>query len=330
MTVVGLGWLLVGGCASTGWPGAEEGGSAEAQGAEGTREVALFGTPVGPELGGSRWTWVSAACTEGELALELRDGSLEVEADDEGLLLTFDQGLQVSDARCRRTVVLRARATGRDGLRRLVEESRVALPAHDSCVGRIAPERVGEVLRRGERLQLMIRHSGAYCGGLEARFEFVPAVDQPSGEALARAFFAHFARRDQRAASALFAPDGVLVNTFETEDASTGQRHEGRARVAAFLRGVFAQPAWLSVRLRELATGDDGRTRVVFEYMDERREAPLRAEAWLTTAAGEVLELRVAPARDEALLGVPPAGDMQAADRPGDGAASAANQGGTQ
>lgn len=301
--------LFAGGCASTGGMGQTE---VPVRAAESPRFT--LGVPAGVELAGGRFTLVETACTEGELTVDLREASLSVGADDEGLTLTFDQGLKVGDEACRRTVVLRARPTETEGVRQIIEESRVALPADERCVGRMPQARTGEVLRRGERLQLLIRHSAQYCGGLEARFEFVPTSERPSDEALIRAFFAHFARRDHRASSALFATDGVLVNAFETEDGTIGERHQGRGRVAAVLRGLFAQPSWLAVRLLGLSRLEDGRARVQFEYMDDRREAPLRAEAWVTAAAGELLEVRIAPVEPTPTVELPTIGvDQEAA-----------------
>jgi hypothetical protein len=253
------------------------------------------GQRVGPEIGGTRWRWVEAHCTEGPLDLASRgfQEQLRIESDEQGLLLTYDHIMAAE--RCVHTIVQRAEPIPNSSEFRMIEEVRIAQPATDECMGRIEDERRGEVRKNGQFLEVLVQRSFVWCNGLEVRMVYLP--EQPAAltnEEIARHYVAHFNRRDARRVAALFSEQGSLVEPFQVTHTGGASRHDGRDEVLSWYLETFAGVEWLALKLDNVAAGRDASGVVLdWSYMDPRLEAPFRGRSHFTIAAGEIFEARM-------------------------------------
>jgi ketosteroid isomerase-like protein len=251
-------------------------------------------TPVGPEIGGTEWQWIEAHCTEGPLDLASRGFSqeLRIEADQQGLLLTFDETFERES--CTHTVVTRAKPTQDRRTFRMVEEVRVAEPPTDQCYGKMEQERPGEVRRAGDLLEVLVQRSFVWCNGFEVRMVY--ARKQPSmlsNEQIVRRYAAHFNRRDAAHVAALFAESGSLVEPFHVTRTGGASRHDGRAEVQAYFEETFRGVDWLALQMTEIAARGEGQVVADWKYIDPRVEAPFGGRNHFTIAAGEIFESRI-------------------------------------
>jgi ketosteroid isomerase-like protein len=277
------------------------GGGESAFSAEGT-------TPVGPEAGGTRWRWIEAHCTEGPLDLTARGFAqeLRIEADDEGLLLTYDQTFEADS--CTHTVVQRARPRGDGRHFDMTEEVRVAQPPTDECAGRMEQQRVGEVRRNGDLLEVLVQRSFVWCNGFEVRMVYAPL--QPTlleGDQIVRRYVAHFNRRDAARVAGLFAESGSLVEPFHVTRTGGASRHDGRAAVQRYYDETFRGVEWLALQLSDVAAEGEGRMVVDWRYVDPRVAEPFAGRNHFTIAAGEIFEARI-ELTGEPVEGSPPMG----------------------
>ncbi len=251
-------------------------------------------TPAGPDLGGSRWQWVEAHCTEGPLDLAARGfaQNVRVEADNEGLLLTYDQVFATEQ--CTQTVVQRARPSQDPRQWTMIEQARVAEPPTEECLGRMEEERPGEVRRNGQFLEVLVQRSMVWCNGLEVRMVYAPAPPEPlTTEQIVRHYVAHFNRRDPSRVTALFADSGSLVEPFHRTATGGATRHDGRAAIEQWYREALHSPVeWVAMQLESASPTDNGAV-ADWLYMDPRLEEPMGGRTHFTVAAGEIFEARI-------------------------------------
>lgn len=251
-------------------------------------------TPAGPDLGGTRWRWVEAHCTEGPLDLRARGfaQTVRVDADPQGLLLTYDQVFATEG--CTQTVVQRARPTQDPRQWVMVEEARVAQPATEECFGRMEDARPGEVRRNGQFLEVLVQRSFVWCNGLEVRMVYAPAAPQPlTTDQIVRHYVAHFNRRDPARLTALFAESGSLVEPFHVTPTGGATRHDGRTAIQGWYREVLYSPVdWLALKPADMSPTENGAV-LEWQYMDPRLEQPMSGRTHFTVAAGEVYEARI-------------------------------------
>ena len=261
-------------------------------------------TPAGPDVGGTRWQWIEAHCTEGPLDLGARGFAqfLRIEADNEGLLLTYDQVFGTEE--CAQTVVQRARPTQNARMWAMTEQARVAQPSTDECFGRMEEERPGEVRRRGELLEVLVQRSMVWCNGLEVRHVYALASPEPlSNDQIVRHYVAHFNRRDPRRVAQLFAASGSLVEPFHVTHTGGPTRHDGREQIEQWYREVLGSPVdWLAMKLEAVSPSRQGIT-AGWLYMDPRLQEPVGGRTHFTIAAGEIFEARVELTSEPALGG---------------------------
>lgn len=252
-------------------------------------------TPVGPEVAGTRWQWIEAHCTEGPLDLAARGFAqeLRIESDDEGLLLTYDQNFAAES--CIQTIVQRARPREDGRHFTMVEEVRVAQPATAECAGSMEQERIGEVRRAGDLLEVLVQRSFVWCNGFEARMVYAPAPSAMlAADQIVRRYAAHFNRRDAARVAALFADSGSLVEPFHVTRTGGASRHDGRRAVQAYYAETFSGVPWLAFQLGDVTPGEsDGQVIADWQYMDPRVSAPFAGRSHFTIAAGEIFESRI-------------------------------------
>jgi hypothetical protein len=251
--------------------------------------------PVGPEVGGTRWNWIEAHCTEGPLDLAERGFAqeLRVESDNQGLLLTYDQTF--ANESCTHTVVQRARPNADGRTFTMVEEVRIAQPPTDECAGSMEQERVGEVRRNGDLLEVLVQRSFVWCNGFEVRMVYAPmAPAMLEGDQIVRRYAAHFNRRDAARVAALFADSGSLVEPFHVTRTGGASRHDGRSAIRAYYEETFRGVEWLALKLENIEpAGQQGHLVADWKYIDPRVSEPFGGRNHFTIAAGEIFESRI-------------------------------------
>ena len=252
----------------------------------------LAGTqPVGPEIGGSRWRWTEASCTEGTLDLASQgfEQTLEVNADQDGLVFVYDQTFTGD---CIETVVQRGTpGPEADSEWSMTEESRVTL---GECSTQREPDRPGDVRMRGEFLEVYVQRS-RWCNGLEVKMVYAPAPAAPhEGPQILRHYAAHFNRRDARMVTQLFSASGSLVEPFNVTPTGGPSRHDGRDAVYAWYNDAFTNTPWLAMRVTTIEPGaTPGAFTMDWEYMDPRLDVPFGARNLFTIAGGEIFETSI-------------------------------------
>lgn len=285
-------------------------------------------TPVGPDIGGTRWRWVEAHCTEGPLDLSSKGFAqfLRVDADRQGLVLTYDHVFATEN--CTQTVVQRARPSRSPRQWTMVEQARVAQPWTEECLGSMEEERPGEVRRSGEFLEVLVQRSMVWCNGLEVRMVYAPAAEEPlTSDQLVRHYVAHFNRRDPERVAALFAESGSLVEPFNVNQTGGATRHEGRQAIQAWVEQVLGSPVeWLAMKVESVEPTDNGAV-LTWSYMDPRLEEPMTGKTHFTAAAGEIYEARVELTGEPNVAEPGDAdGDAEPGDGDGDDAAGTADE----
>lgn len=248
-------------------------------------------TAAGPELNGSRWQWVEAHCTEGELDLASEGFSrtAEVSSDDQGLLFVYDQ--QFGDT-CEQTIAQRARPGDDPDAQWRMEEQAVVTVGE--CPERREADRPGDVRRRGQFLEVYVQRS-VWCNGLEVRMVYAPAAPVAhGGRQLARHYAAHFNRRDARRVTELFAANGSLIDPFTRTPTDLPMRYDGQAAIFEWFREVFANTPWVAMRVIDIEAGDaPGAFLMNWHYMDPRLDAPFGGRNRFAIAGGEIFETSI-------------------------------------
>lgn len=246
---------------------------------------------AGPELGGTRWRFVGATCTEGTPTL-MDSGfarALQVAADDTGLVLVTDDRLGEG---CVETVATRATPGANvDAPWTMREEARVT---SGECPTRSEEDRPGDVRVRGDLLEVYVQRS-VWCNGLELKVAYAAAAPMArSPEELVRHYVLHFNRRDPVAAASLFAEAGALVEPFLRTPEDQPTRHEGRAAVFAWHRESLGSTPWLAMKIVGLEQGvTPGAWILDWHYMDPRLDAPFAGRNRFTLAGGEIFEMSI-------------------------------------
>lgn len=242
-------------------------------------------TPVGPEIGGSRWQWVEATCTEGAPEAEGFSQQVQVQSDNEGLLFVYDQTFEGTD--CRETVVQRARpGSDVDAAWNMQEQSRIRL---GECSTTPENDRPGDVRMRGQFLEVYVQRS-VWCGGLEVRHVYAPTqATEPTGADLAMHYAAHFNRQDARNVTILFSDAGSLVEPFNLTATGGPTRHDGRDDIYRWYQEAFSNTPWLAMRVTNIEDTDTG-VNLHWQYMDPRLDVPFAGVNRFTIAGGEIFE----------------------------------------
>ncbi len=240
-------------------------------------------------------TGFEAHCTEGPLDLAARGFSqeLRIESDNQGLLLTYDQTFETEG--CTQTVVQRARPMEGGRQFGMVEEVRIAQPPTEECTGSMEQERVGEVRKNGDLLEVLVQRSFVWCNGLEVRMVYAPmAPAMLEGDQIVRRYAAHFNRRDAARVAGLFAESGSLVEPFHVTRTGGASRHDGRSAIRAYYEETFRGVEWLAFKLDDVEpAGEQGHLIANWEYMDPRVSEPFGGRNHFTIAAGEIFESRI-------------------------------------
>ncbi|MBJ74851.1 MAG: hypothetical protein CMN31_26565 [Sandaracinus sp.] len=261
-------------------------------GSGGSSPSHLAGTrPVGPEVGGTRWRFVEASCTEGapELAGEGFDRFAEVLATDAGLLFLYDQ--RFGDA-CTETVAQVATPGDTpDSEWQMVEEARVSV---GDCPTQPEENRPGDVRMRGQFLEVWVQRSN-WCNGLEVKHVYAPARPAaPDGPQLARHYALHFNRQDARRVTELFSASGSLVEPFNRTPEDQPMRHDGQAAIYQWYQEAFGNTPWLAMKVTGLEPGvADGAWVMTWHYMDPRLDVPFGGRNLFTVAGGEIFEATI-------------------------------------
>ncbi|MCB9611939.1 MAG: hypothetical protein H6722_05720 [Sandaracinus sp.] len=246
---------------------------------------------AGPELGGTRWTFVEAACTEGVPPL-MQQGfarDLAVVTDDTGLVLLTDD--RVGEG-CTETVAQHATpGANADAAWSMSEEARVTV---GECPTRVEDDRPGDVRLRGAQLEVYVQRS-VWCNGLELKTVYAPAQAAPrSPDQLIRHYVLHFNRRDPAAITSLFAEAGALVEPFLRTPENQPTRHDGRQAVFEWYRETLASTPWLALKIVQMQEGvTPGAWVVDWHYMDPRLDAPFAGRNRFTLAGGEIFETSI-------------------------------------
>ncbi|HKP56470.1 MAG TPA: nuclear transport factor 2 family protein [Polyangiales bacterium] len=243
-------------------------------------------------LADSRWTWLSAQCVDGGLALDSLgfDRMLSSDVRGDRVLLTYDTLL--AEPACESTEVwtLSPVSGGQWWFR---PEARVTLPARAQCGAREDAPRQGVLRMSGETLE-EIHFGSAWCRGFDVRFAYRrAATTELSPEQLVRRYLAHWNRRDPRAVASLFAEEGQLVEPFTRSPDGSLVRHQGRANVEAWLADAFATTPWLAMQLTEIEQRGEGQVIANWRYMDARLAEPVSGRNLFVLAGGEIFATEV-------------------------------------
>ena len=248
---------------------------------------------VGPEIGGTRWRWVEAHCTEGEPALAGQGFAqfAELTATPQGVVFVYDQKVDDGEGAqsCIETVVQRATpGPEADSEWRISEEARVTFGV---CPTEREADRPGDVRRRGDFLEVYVQRS-VWCNGLEVRHVFAPAPPRAhDGAQVLRHYVAHFNRQDPAAVTSLFAQQGSLVEPFDRTPEGNPTRHDGRQAIYEWYEDAFQNTPWLAMRPTRITPGaTDGTFVLEWLYMDPRLDVPFAGRNLFLIAAGEIFE----------------------------------------
>ncbi|MEM6957903.1 MAG: hypothetical protein AAF645_19560 [Myxococcota bacterium] len=250
----------------------------------------LAGTqPVGPSIGGTQWTWVEAACTEGQPALEGFARVTRVIADETGLLFVHDDTIGED---CQRTSVQYA-SPGTDADSGWQMEEQAAVDVGE-CAAPAEPNRPGDVRRRGEFLEVYVQRS-VFCNGLELRMVYAPGQPTATDDLrLAMHYAVHFNRRDARRITELFASTGSLVDPFTRTPLDQASRYDGQPAVFGWFQETFNATHWLALKVVSLQPGDaPGSVVLDWQYMDPRLDEPFAGRNRFTVAGGEIFETSI-------------------------------------
>ncbi|MGD8862012.1 MAG: nuclear transport factor 2 family protein [Myxococcales bacterium] len=250
--------------------------------------------PMVAELDGTRWTFVDAECSDGdvelghagferEIFLELREG---------GLRMTYETRLATEG--CATTSVWQANVSVDGEYFRLDPQARVSMPAGRACGAE--PESGTEgALRLSDDVLEVVELRSPWCRGFDVRFFYrrLPAR-RLSDDEVVRHYVAHFNRRDAEAVAGLFASSGSLVEPFTRTEDGNYARHEGREAVRGWFARSFESSDWSAMRLLSIQPGPDaGQLIARWQYMDPRLAQPLEGRNLFVLAAGEIFEAEV-------------------------------------
>jgi ketosteroid isomerase-like protein len=243
-------------------------------------------------LADARWTWLSAQCVDGGLALDPLgfDRTLSSEVRGDRVVLTYDTLL--AEPACESTEVwtLSPVSGGQWWFR---PEARVTLPASAQCGAREDAPRQGVLRMSGETLE-EIHFGSAWCRGFDVRFAYRRAAPgELSAEQLVRRYLAHWNRRDPRAVASLFAEEGQLVEPFTRSPDGSLVRHQGRANVEAWLADAFATTPWLAMQLTGIEPRSESQVIANWRYMDARLAEPVSGRNLFVLAGGEIFATEV-------------------------------------
>ena len=246
-------------------------------------------------LNGSRWTWLGAECSDGKLPLaaEGYESDLAVRQTQDGLSLLFDNAVPVRG--CTETAVWRASQLLDGPGWAFRPEARVWLPPEGICGAPLPDAMQGELQVSGDLLEVVV-HRSPWCRGYDVRFSYLRALQLPAADErrLISHYAAHFNRRDPQAIAAMFAEHGALVEPFSESVDGNHTRHEGREQVRLWYVEAFADPSWLALRLLRIERlGDSGHYMAVWEYVDDKLEAPVLGRNLFVIAGGEIYETEV-------------------------------------
>ncbi|GEM_PF-2011460 len=283
----------------------------------GSRTGHLEGTrPAGPDLDRTYWSFVEATCTEGEPHHidESFRRTVDISADDQGLLMTYDQSIGDD---CRETIVQRARPGAEtDQEWQMREDARVHV---GECPTDPEADRPGDVRRRGEFLEIYVQRSN-WCNGLEVKMVYSPAQRaEPTGEELIRRYAAHFQRQDATRITRLFAAEGSLVDPYTRTPTDQAMRYDGQAAIYGWFQETFANTPWLAMRVMEIEEGPaPGAFTMNWQYMDPRLDNPFAARNLFTIAGGAIFETSIEITDTEVEVEEPPAAAAEATPPPAD------------
>lgn len=252
---------------------------------------AVLNTPVSA-LASSRWTWLSAQCVDGGLALDPLGFERTLESDVRGsrVLLTYDT--LFADPICVTTEVWSLRPVP-GGQWWFSPEARVTQPVRAGCGAHEDAARQGVLRMTGDTLE-EIHFGSEWCRGFDVRFMYrrtpVQALDTPQ---IVRRYFAHWNRRDPRAVASLFASDGVLVESLSRSPDGLPVRHEGRSSVEAWLADSFATTPWLAMQLTDIDVRSESQATASWRYMDARLAEPVEGRNLFVLAGGEIFATEV-------------------------------------
>ncbi|HKU44294.1 MAG TPA: nuclear transport factor 2 family protein [Polyangiales bacterium] len=250
--------------------------------------------PLAPlsSLADARWTWLSAECVDGGLALDSLgfDRTLRSELRGDRVVLTYDT--ELAEPLCASTEVwtLSPLASGQFWFK---PEARVTLPAGAACGAREETPRQGVLRLTGDTLE-EIHFGSEWCRGFDVRFTYRRTTPlQLSPEQVVRRYVAHWNRRDPRAVASLFAEDGQLLEPFTRSPDGSLVRHAGRPNVEAWLADAFATTPWLAMQLTEIEPRSEGQVIASWRYMDARLAEPLTGRNLYVLAGGEIFATEV-------------------------------------
>jgi uncharacterized protein (TIGR02246 family) len=243
-------------------------------------------TPI-TALANSRWTWLSAQCIDGGLPLDPAgfERTLDTEVRGNRLLLTYDT--RFADSGCVSTEVW-ALSPVASSQWLFSPEARVTQPASANCGAREDAPRQGALRMTGDTLE-EIHFGSEWCRGFDVRFSYRRTAPQALDAAqLVRRYLANWNRRDPRAVAALFASDGVLVETLSRSPDGGPVRHQGRSNVEAWLADAFATTPWLAMQLTDIDARSDSQVTATWRYMDARLQSPVDGRNLFVMAGGEI------------------------------------------
>ncbi len=247
---------------------------------------AATSTPISA-LANARWTWLSAQCVDGGLTLDPLgfERTLESEVRGNRLILTYDT--LFADPACVSTEVWALQPVA-GGQWWFAPEARVTMPVRASCGAREEAPRQGVLRMSGDTLE-EIHFGSEWCRGFDVRFSYRRTPPQALDAAqLVRRYIANWNRRDPRAVAALFAAEGVLVESLSRSPDGGAVRHQGRSNVEAWLADAFATTPWLAMQLTDIDVRSESQATATWRYMDARLAAPLEGRNLFVLAGGEI------------------------------------------
>lgn len=236
----------------------------------------------------TQWTWANAICDDGTHQLAARgfEDQLRITSIGGGMRMTHEIGVATDG--CNETLV---RWVSPDGSAfRFKDLVRVAETAERTCLQAWPSEQSGEVLRRGDTLELR-HYRSALCGGYDVRHIY-RAVTTPTRDDRTRIrdLVAGLVLRDPSVIARDYAEQASLRVPKPAADGGGQIHHEGRAAITGWFSLLVRSVAWIGARIVQITELAPGRYLARLEYMDDALQAPLTIDLTLQFADGEIYE----------------------------------------
>lgn len=242
----------------------------------------------------AHFRWVSAQCVDGVLDLARQGFERTLTTEVYGGKLRFTYDTRLAQPECISTEVWSLQPSAA-GQWQFTADAEVRLPAEKPCGAASFDTRPNDAVGQGV-VQIAgdtleeLRFGSPWCRGFDARFVYQRIPNPPlDRDEIIRRYVAHWNRRDAHAVASLFADQGALVEPFTRSNDGLPVRHEGRAKIEAWLSQAFGSVPWFALQLTDIQSFDDnGQSLALWRYFDPGLAEPLYGRNLFVLAGGEI------------------------------------------